>query len=122
MIKLTLPLPPSSNRYWRSIVNNGRLRVLKSKEAREFRERCGWIAKAQVKRKLSGPVALSLMVYFPDRRGDLDNRTKQLFDALQGTVYENDSQVVHYEVTRKIDKENPRVEVEVFPWEGPRAA
>ena len=122
MIKLTLPFPPSSNRYWRSIVNNGRLRVLKSKEAREFREACFWAAKAKVKRMLEGPVALSLMVYFPDRRGDLDNRVKQLFDGLQGAVYANDSQIMHYEVTRKFDKENPSVAVEVFLWEGPRAA
>jgi len=40
---------------------------------------------------------------FPDKRKrDVNNYDKLLFDALEGICYENDSQVVSYQVTKQI--------------------
>jgi len=121
-MKLTLPFPPSANRYWRHPVINGHPRTLLSREARAYREQCGWAARSQVKKMLSGPVSVRALFYFPNRRGDLDNRVKQLLDALNGIVFSDDSKVEHLECTRLIDKENPRVELEVSAIQPDKAA
>lgn len=109
---LILPLPPSHNRYWRCV---GRGRVLVSQKGREFKERCAWVAAAQhLGEPLEGDVCVSVMFFFRDRRGDLDNKIKPLLDALEGTVYNNDRQIVTLVAQRKIDRDNPRCEVYVF--------
>ena len=109
MIRLTLPLPPTANRYWRHVKG----RVLLSKEAREYRDACQLAAVAQYGGELlDDRVRVRVDVYM-DLRGDLDNRLKQLFDALEGTVLVNDRQVWDFRAVRHLDRERPRVEVEV---------
>ena len=110
-MRLVLPLPPSANRYWR--FNRGRIH--RSPQADIFSTKCYWLVKQQSNKvePLEGPVSLVAVVYFPNRRGDLDNRIKQCLDGLQGAAYADDKQVEHLEFTRAIDKGNPRVEVEV---------
>ena len=61
-----------------------------------------------------GPVGVSAIVYFPNRRGDLDNRLKPVLDALQGVAYSDDRQIVAINAVRQIDKDSPRVEVAVW--------
>ena len=51
-VRLILPLPPSVNAYWRSIILKGAVRVLVSKEGRAFKKRCGLLAVAQRAPKL----------------------------------------------------------------------
>lgn len=70
-IKLTLPYPPSSNRYWRK-TQHGRVYV--SEEAKKYRDeialltkRCG-IAISDV--------SFTAKFYRPRKSGDLDNRIK----------------------------------------------
>ena len=121
-MNLTLPFPPSANRYWRLTTRNGKPRIIKSVEAEGYATRCYWVAKSQIRQPLTGPVCLDMTIYFPNRRGDLDNRTKQLFDALEGVVFANDRQIEHYSVTRAIDKKNPRVEIQVTAIEEPPEA
>jgi crossover junction endodeoxyribonuclease RusA len=107
VFSITLPYPPSLNRYWRAFSG----RVILSKEARAY--------KATVARLCTGTdphtdrVALFIRVYRPAKRGDVDNILKALLDAMQGHVYMNDSQVVELHVFRLDDKARPRVEVEV---------
>ena len=62
---------------------------------------------------LSGPVALELHVYRERRSGDLSNRIKIIEDALQGVLYENDSQVVELHAYLHEDRHAPRIEIEV---------
>lgn len=108
---LILPLPPSLNHYWRSI---GRGRVLVSAEGRLFRQRCKLLAIGQKARYLTGDVEVRGTVYFKDRRRDLDNALKALLDALgDGVCYANDRQVARIDIRRAIDKDNPRVEIEI---------
>lgn len=110
-LNFTLPMPPSSNRYWRTVASNGRAMTFVSEEAKRY--------KRQVARLIGLPaliqssIAVTLRVFRPQRSGDLDNKLKVLFDSLQGVVYADDSQIVEIHAYRFEDKTNPRVEVEV---------
>lgn len=121
-MRLVLPLPPSANAVWRSIArqrSNGKafVTVVLSKEGRQFkRDAASWL-NAQRTEVLEGPVSIRMTVFFPNRRGDLDNRTKPTLDVLQGVAYTNDSQIVHIESRREIAKDDPRVVVIVEPYQ-----
>lgn len=113
-MQLTLPYPPSNNRYYRH--HHGR--VLLSREGRAYRlevlalrPREGW--------PMKGSVRLTLEVYPPTRWGqDLDNIPKAICDALQHSkVIENDQQVDELRVLRRLKDGNPRVVVSVEPME-----
>lgn len=82
-------------------------------EARAYRHQAGWEAKRQGVQVQNGPLAVSLNVYRPMRRGDLDNTAKVLFDALNGIAWVDDGQVVEMHLFRFDDKDRPRVEVTV---------
>jgi crossover junction endodeoxyribonuclease RusA len=65
---------------------------------------------------LTGPVAVSIDVYRPAKRRDLDNCLKVVLDALQGHLYVNDDQIVEIQAHRfEGNKHTARVEVAV--WE-----
>ena len=108
---ITLPFPVSANRYWRNF--NGRMVI--SPEARAYKEQAAWLARAAGTEPLSGSVAVTLRVYRPAKRMDLDNAVKILLDSLIGVAYIDDSQIVRIVAERYDDKRNPRVEVEVTP-------
>jgi crossover junction endodeoxyribonuclease RusA len=108
-VKLTLPVPVSANRYWRHA--QGRTYI--SAEAKAYKAEVGWLARAAGAQLLDGDLSLTMIVYRPAKRGDLDNYTKILADSLQGVLYDNDSQIVRILAERHDDKHNPRVEVEI---------
>jgi crossover junction endodeoxyribonuclease RusA len=100
---LQLPLPPSTNTYWR----NFRGRTILSKAARDY------------KQTVKDYVLLNKIPYFGDarlqaiitifprdrRRSDLDNRIKAGFDALQDAgVFDDDSQFDKIEIGRGVIK------------------
>lgn len=111
MITLELPLPPSTNRYWRNVG----YKTLKSKEAREYAQTVGMLCRIADVTPLAGDVSLELDIYFPDKRGDLSNRIKVCEDALNGHTYQDDKQVKRLVAERFIDKANPRVIVRITP-------
>lgn len=110
-MKVTLPYPPSSNRYWRMVKG----RMIVSAEARKYRQCAADLALASGMKSLSGEVVVRLAVYRPARRGDLDNTLKVLLDSMRGVAYPDDSRIVRLEASRFDDKANPRVEFEVEP-------
>ena len=114
MILLTIPLPPSVNSYHRSVTTRaGFSKVLISKEGRAWKKKAMQIVAMQRPPKLDGDVAISLTVYFKDRRRDLDNVAKPSLDLLQASgIIENDRQVVDLHMVRAIDRGNPRVEIQ----------
>ena len=106
-IELTLPLPPSANRYYRRVGN----RTLLSADARKYRDACRLAAVAQYGGDLvEDRVRVRIDVY-RDLRGDLMNHEKQLMDALEGAVIADDKQVWDCRLVRHLDRENPRVEI-----------
>lgn len=108
-MKVTLPYPPSANRYWK-IGNN---RVYVSDEARSYKQDVCFRLIANRLTTATGDVALTVRLFRPQKSGDLDNRLKVLLDAMQGVVYETDKQVTEIHAYRHDDKKNPRVEVEI---------
>lgn len=97
-VHVTLPYPPSTNRYWRH--NRGRTHI--SSEGKAYRE--------AVKATLwnvggFGPhprLALHVTAFPPDRRRrDLDNLFKALLDALaHAGLYEDDAQIDELSIKR----------------------
>jgi crossover junction endodeoxyribonuclease RusA len=104
-----LPFPPSANRYWRHA--NGH--TYKSEDARAYQVAVGWQCQALHLAPHTGPVAVTVRLYRPAKRGDIDNSLKVLLDALQGHVYNDDAQIVELHAYRYDDKRDPRVEVDV---------
>ena len=110
MILYDLPEPPSANRYWR----HAKGRTYLSAEAKAYRLA---VADAYPHSLVSFPFhALSVRFawYRARKSGDLDNRIKQLLDALRGLAYTDDGQIVHIECTRHDDKDRKgRIDVQI---------
>lgn len=79
--RLTLPWPPSLNRYYRHTAIRGQPRTLISEDGREYRRRVQRIVGPVLAHR--GRLAVSVLACPPDRRArDLDNTSKALLDAL----------------------------------------
>ena len=99
MIRLILPPPVSSNRYWRIF----RGRVVVSAEAKTYRAEVAMKARAKgIMTPLEGPVSVHVALcpemtakgLASKTRLDLDNCLKVALDALQGVAFVNDKQIV----------------------------
>jgi crossover junction endodeoxyribonuclease RusA len=120
MIVLILPYPISANRYWRPVNLGKHISIVPTKEARQYREQVGWIARgAGAKAPLQGRLAVDLKLY-PNRPQDwrtrqrkfgaawddsvqcidLTNAEKVLMDALNGVAFNDDKQVRRYTAER----------------------
>lgn len=89
-------------------------RFIKSQKAQDWTEGALWQIKSQWKgRPISKECGLDIDVYYKTKRPDLD--ISLIMDALEKAgVYEND-RLVHEIIAHKMyDKENPRVELEVY--------
>lgn len=113
MIKLTLPWPPSVNRYWRSV--NGR--VLIAAAGRKYRTDVGLIVMLGSRETMgAAPVSVTIDAWYPDmRKRDLDNTLKAPLDALTGAgVWFDDSQIEQILIRKRgIDREKPRLEIRI---------
>ncbi len=93
---INLPFPPSTNTYWRHAIVNGSPRTLLSAKGRIYRKQVAHILAAEHRgtQAATGPLRVLMELHPPDnRRRDLDNYSKAVWDALEGTVYEDDSQI-----------------------------
>lgn len=90
--ELDLPYPPSGNHYF----SYYRGRPVLSKDARTYRHLVRRIATAKGIKPLMGPLSIHVDAFPPDnRRRDIDNCLKSLFDALQHAgVFWDDSQII----------------------------
>ena len=93
-VEMDLPYPPSVNTYWRRVGRQMKI----SKQGREFRDRVCHIVQGLQIKPMTGPLAVSIMMFPPDNRvRDLDNIFKATLDALGqpgAGVYKDDSQIV----------------------------
>jgi Holliday junction resolvase RusA-like endonuclease len=109
-MKITLDVPPSANRYWRLV--NGRM--IRSREANDYKDYVALHCAISGIQPLQGEVCVSVDVYRPAKRGDLDNFLKVAIDSLIGYAYADDSQIVELHAMRHDDKDDPRIEIQVM--------
>ena len=91
IIRLELPLAPSTNRLWK-IGKGGRM--YKSPEYVAWLDEAGWMVKAQTKYQINGPYVIHISAVKPDkRRRDLDNLLKSTSDLLaKSKIVDDDSE------------------------------
>ena len=101
-ITLDLPLPPTINHYYG--YRNGSVRnKFITRPGKIFRHH---VALEVLVTKAGGVfkgarLALDIVLNFPTRAGDVDNRIKALFDALEhANVFDNDVQIDEFHVKR----------------------
>lgn len=108
----TLPLPPSgtNNAYHTS---NGKW--YKDRDIVLWERECLYMLRKKVD-LLTGGITVNIGFYFPDnRRRDIDGKIKFVLDLCQKAgFYVDDSEVVNLIVSKRIDKNNPRLEMEVY--------
>ena len=91
MITFEVPYPPSANRYWRKFNN----RMVISSEAKQYIYLVDSIVCKSFKFDPLDRIKVVSAMYPPDnRKRDLDNALKVLFDSFEmAGVYEDDSQI-----------------------------
>lgn len=66
------------------------------------------------KRFIDKNVIMQIEIYDSDNRRDIDAIEKSIQDAMNGILYDDDSQIWSKNTVQFLDKENPRVEVKCF--------
>ena len=99
------------NVYWRKVRN----RMILSDAGRAYKTLVWAEGKRRKITPLRGPIAVTVRWYRSRKAGDLDNRLKALFDALEDVAFTNDNQVTEIHAYRADDKQNPRVEITLTP-------
>lgn len=90
--------PKATKDYERKVAQACALAVLAGKDAPDW--------------PLDARYSISMDIYFPDkRRRDLDNVEKSICDGLNGVAWNDDCQIDHVVKWRKLDREEPRVEI-----------
>jgi crossover junction endodeoxyribonuclease RusA len=109
MIRLTLPLAPLLNRYYRKYRNM----ITISAEGQTFKAEVASICLKAGLKPLEGDVMVRARIYRKMRKGDIDGYAKATLDSLQGFAYIDDKQVIELHLIRDDDKRNPRIEIEI---------
>lgn len=95
-------IPPTTNHIWKHRVLGGFACVYMTAEGKQFKRDVQAEATRQGIKLTQGPITVLLALTFPDqRRRDIDNYTKGLFDALSGYAWEDDSQIVSLQITKR---------------------
>lgn len=117
--KLTLPPCPSVNHAYRYV----RGRKFMTKEALNFMQLAQRIVEIEKERqnyhieKRGVWLVMEITFYFPDRlQRDGHNMHKVLADALNGSAYVDDQFVLIRDMGIYLDKENPRLEIVIYPF------
>jgi Holliday junction resolvase RusA-like endonuclease len=118
--KITLDMPlklVSTNSAYSTTNRSGR--VFCTSKARAFKKSVHSLALKQCKqggwKTTDGRVKVRVLLTFPDRkRRDVDN-IKLLLDALEGVVYNDDSQIFELNIKKQIVKNVNHIHVTVLP-------
>lgn len=94
MNKLTLPMPPTVNTYWRK----GKYgQIYLSDKAKDYKNKVFWAVKQQKPKTYTNGERLKVRItlhFATKAKNDVDNRIKGLFDALTyAGVWGDDSQI-----------------------------
>lgn len=106
--------PKSTSHIYHYHCKFGRPAGYMTAEGKKIKESYWLQARSQCKKPLSGPLKVSIILFFQDRRArDWDNFHKLSMDALNGVVWVDDKQIIEANVRKSYDKENPRIELEI---------
>lgn len=118
IFRMSVPIPPSGNKMWR---HSKKGIVYKTVEARFYQHEVGLRAKIEVQKQgwvmtKGQKVIMRLLYFWPDNRHrDTDNARKVLCDSLQGILYDNDRYILAHDIDWEVDRNNPRIEIELIP-------
>ena len=109
--KITLPLPTSINRTYRS----GSGHFYKSQEAKDWEEEANyaWYKQRSFFKKLTLDDVRLDIVFFLKRDRDIDSGLKIVFDFMQNKIYKNDKQIKELHVI-KVKSDTPRCEISII--------
>ena len=119
--RLILPLPPSVNHAYRNFTTpkGRRMRVLTHK-ADAFKREAEWRTKAWMQQtgwimpNHGKKVIVRIWVFWKsNQRRDTDNIMKLLLDAMKEIAFWDDRMALPQVMDFSVDKENPRIEVEL---------
>lgn len=114
-IRLTVPLPPSTNHLYACVTRGGKHRRIKTATTEQYHHDVGWavLQSHTPLPALAGPLVVTVRLFFKDRRRhDVDN-IKVLLDSLAAAFAFDDSQVAALHVSKAVDRARPRCEVEI---------
>lgn len=99
------------------IVNKGKRRCIKSANAQAYVDSFLWQMRSHIKNmrlsQLEGNVRLVCTIYYASYRKDLDESL--IMDCLQKSgILKNDRQIKEKHIYHRIDKKNPRSEIELY--------
>src|SRR5690606_1470198 len=117
VLRITVPgVPPSVNHQYVRRPTGG---LALTREAREYRQTAREYAAVAARQQrwtlvpVGEQVLVRLWYYWPDRWRRDAQKNKLLFDAREGVIYEDDKDVLPQVMAAEVDRENPRVEIEV---------
>lgn len=110
------PLPKQRPRTVRT--KNGKSRTYTPKKTLDAEERIRMIAWAEMQKnkvkKFTDPVGVAISFIGANPSADIDNLMKTVLDGMNGTVFEDDRQVVDCQISKRNTKLNPRTVVSVW--------
>ncbi len=136
MLFIEIPGEPVAQGRPRATTINGRVRLYDPVKSKNYKEHVRLVAQSARHRAgirlFTGPLRVRMVIHRkiptrfrkrekelasvgkirPTTKPDSDNYSKSLLDAMNGIIYEDDSQVVDLSVS-KFYSENPRVEIRV---------
>jgi len=111
-----LEFPPSSNHLYKK---NKFGSIYKTKDGKAYEAKAAWAIRANSKVVKEGRVRVNYYVWYPDNRvRDNSNLLKILDDSVKTSGVIRDDRWQYYPITyveaKGIDRENPRVEIEII--------
>lgn len=120
MIKITVPGAPISKSNFKLKNIHGKVWMPREGKHSKYiayeNKIAGYINQEYMGPTLTGDLITVLKLYFPNRRmGDLHNYPKSICDGIEKSgIIENDKQLKPVLLFDYIDKENPRIEIELY--------
>ncbi|WP_129596139.1 RusA family crossover junction endodeoxyribonuclease [Anaerophilus nitritogenes] len=120
MIKITVPGKPISKSNFKLKNIHGQVWMPKDGKHSKYiayeNKIAGYINQQYDGSTLTGNIITIIKLYFPDKRmGDLHNYPKSICDGIEKSgIIENDKQLKPVLLFDSIDKENPRIEIELY--------
>jgi Holliday junction resolvase RusA-like endonuclease len=108
-------MPISTNRLHTGGGPMGRKRL--TVHGREEKRIVAWEAHSLYRGvPMNGPCIVDLFMFWPDKRKrDVDN-IKGYIDSLTGILWTDDSLIMDLNLKKRVDPENPRVEIKVYAF------